>query len=663
MSKAAWANQGGSYEQARQGPYLWAPLQSRSGASLSHHKSLEQLEPGDLLFNYAQGEIKAVGLVTHRAEQAVLPYFLEGEDPARLGNLVRFKIFELDSPISLDAIPADLRRREGGPFDLNGTPKQGYVFLVTKTFVSELHRMFQDRWPKGSPILAREFEPSEQAATLPQLVERFKADVSYPTERDNQRLQAREELAAELTPESLVEPDVTALRRIAGPAFGGPGPMAEFNRQLSSDPEAAERVGRAINHLLYGRGEVAQRFDEVLRDDMYAVPGMKEHLLTKCLAIVRPGEWLHVFGSRGKRGKKRMLNLLGLEVPPESQSRGETAYETNRRLREALVPHFESDTFRMGRFLFWVLNNAEPPATPTEGTLDSLSESLLLPVEYMQRIERLLQDKRQIIFHGPPGTGKTFVGRELARYYAKSPDAMAKVQFHPSYSYEDFVEGYRPRMINGQPGFELVDGPLKRLAQAALESSEHIHVLLIDEINRGNIAKVFGELYYLLEYRDEEMSLLFSEVTFALPKNLWIIGTMNTADRSIALVDSALRRRFHFIPFFPDEPPIEGLLRRWLGTFKPDLVWLADVVDRANQRLGGRHQAIGPSHFMRGDLDEEWIELIWEHSVLPYIAEQFFGEEDRLDQFKLVALSNVNVFNRANDEQTPNDDNSDADPT
>ena len=145
-------------------------------------------------------------------------------------------------------------------------------------------------------------------------------------------------------------------------------------------------------------------------------------------------------------------------------------------------------------------------------------------------------------------------------------DAVKIVQFHPSYAYEDFVEGYRPHLHNGgQPGFRLVEGPLKRLALRASENPDVVHVLLIDEINRGNIAKVFGELYYLLEYRDEAIDLQYGGGQgFSLPKNLWLIGTMNTADRSIALIDAALRRRFYFVPFFPDQPPIRGLLRRWL---------------------------------------------------------------------------------------------------
>ena len=163
---------------------------------------------------------------------------------------------------------------------------------------------------------------------------------------------------------------------------------------------------------------------------------------------------------------------------------------------------------------------------------------------------------------------------------------------------------------------------------------------MIDEINRGNIAKVFGELYFLLEYRERKMRLQYSDTPLSLPDNLYIIGTMNTADRSIALVDLALRRRFHFVEFHPDEPPIKDLLRRWLSENGPtEMAWVADVVDHANEQLSDdRHAAIGPSHFMKRNLTTVDVERIWKHSVLPYIGERLFGNTDRIAAFKLDAL-------------------------
>ena len=276
--------------------------------------------------------------------------------------------------------------------------------------------------------------------------------------------------------------------------------------------------------------------------------------------------------------------------------------------------------------------------TVTPESLEALAHRLFWDTDHLRTIQRLLQDKRQIVFYGPPGTGKTYVALELAHHFAGANGHTDLVQFHPSYAYEDFVEGFRPADQNGRPGFKLREGPLKRIADKASAIPHETHVLIIDEINRGNVARVFGELYFLLEYRDRKMSLQYSDVPFTLPKNLWFIATMNTADRSIALVDAALRRRFHFVPFFPDQPPVDGLLDRWLEREKPSLRWAADLLEHANAKLADRHLAIGPSHFMRKDLDEEWVDLIWNHSILPYIEEQLFGQEERLSEFNLATL-------------------------
>ena len=238
------------------------------------------------------------------------------------------------------------------------------------------------------------------------------------------------------------------------------------------------------------------------------------------------------------------------------------------------------------------------------GSLEELAGELLFDTGSLQVIEKLLNDKRQVIFQGPPGTGKTFAARRIAACLAGSAERVRLVQFHPSYAYEDFVQGYRPTLRDGQARFELRNGPLLDMAERAREEPDR-HFLVIDEINRGNLAKVLGELYFLLEYREEEMRLQYSDEPFSLPENLFIIGTMNTADQSIARVDLALRRRFHFVEFHPKQPPVEGLLRRWLSKHARGMERVADLVNRANERLQDQQGAIGPSYFMRKGVNDE----------------------------------------------------------
>ena len=318
-----------------------------------------------------------------------------------------------------------------------------------------------------------------------------------------------------------------------------------------------------------------------------------------------------------------------------------------------------------------VKNGHNSDSNPLTERLDALDEELFLrparPASFLsETVWPLLKDKKQIIFQGPPGTGKTYVARELAKCLAGSEDRVELVQFHPSYAYEDFVQGFRPMPKGDSAAFELRDGPLIRLAQKARAEADRVRdtnedpakfFLIIDEINRGNLAKVFGELYFLLEYRGpkNEMRLQYSnesDAKFWMPENLYIIGTMNTADRSIALVDAALRRRFYFVPFHPNEEPIKGLLKEWLEReakkreaeerkWSDKMGWLPGVVDAANkklsEKLGNEETAIGPSYFMKGDIPEK-MERVWKYNVLPYIEEQLYGSNLKIEDFALDKL-------------------------
>ncbi|MER0241729.1 DUF4357 domain-containing protein [Streptomyces sp. HSW2009] len=253
-------------------------------------------------------------------------------------------------------------------------------------------------------------------------------------------------------------------------------------------------------------------------------------------------------------------------------------------------------------------------------------------VKWLREVRDLLWDEKQVVLYGPPGTGKTYLAMKLAEALGGGPEkARVKlVQFHPAYAYEDFFEGFRPREHpdTGEVAFRLTPGPLRELADLAdREGNRHIpHFLIIDEINRANLAKVFGELYFLLEYRKRSVRLTYSDDDFALPSNLFVIGTMNTADRSIALVDAAMRRRFAFVELSPRTEPTSGLLRRWLAVENKDSE-PADLLDALNARIEDADFRIGPSYLMKKSVYRDGgLDRTWRTKILPLLEEHHYGE-------------------------------------
>ncbi len=268
------------------------------------------------------------------------------------------------------------------------------------------------------------------------------------------------------------------------------------------------------------------------------------------------------------------------------------------------------------------------------------ARKLLMDQAELTKIADLLWERKQVIFYGPPGTGKTYLARELARHLTED-GAVKLVQFHPSYTYEDFFEGFRPeRGGSGALAFELRAGPFRGFAERAKENPSTAYILIIDEINRANLAKVFGELYFLLEYRDQSISLQYSpEKEFVLPENLFLIGTMNTADRSIARVDTAMRRRFAFVEVDPRIPPVQGLLGRWLAD-KELPPTAALLLDELNARIEDADAAIGPSYLMDERIyqREDGLDRVWQYSIMPLLEDLFYGQRDLAEQYGLPSL-------------------------
>lgn len=271
----------------------------------------------------------------------------------------------------------------------------------------------------------------------------------------------------------------------------------------------------------------------------------------------------------------------------------------------------------------------EAPESAPVYSLDDFSAKTHIDPEELRRWVRAVERKKQAVFYGPPGTGKTFVAERMARHLIGGTDGFFEVvQFHPAYSYEDFMQGLRPTATaQGSLQFKMEQGRFLSFCARA-QSRKGPCVLIIDEINRANLARVFGELMYLLEYR--EMSVpLAGGGCLRIPDNVRLIGTMNTADRSIALVDHALRRRFAFIPLYPQY----DVLRKFHGSEDLDPEPLIQLLQRVNRAIGDRHYEVGISFFLQRSLTSN-LEDIWRMEIEPYLEEYFFDQPTKVDEFR-----------------------------
>jgi hypothetical protein len=277
-----------------------------------------------------------------------------------------------------------------------------------------------------------------------------------------------------------------------------------------------------------------------------------------------------------------------------------------------------------------------PPGTPV--TFEELvAQTLWTPAALEELIEALRGDSYQVVLAGPPGTGKTWVARWLVRYLTQGrADLVKMVQFHPSYSYEQFVEGLRPVVNKAHAiSFEPTDGIVLKLANR-IHPGDPDHFLIIDEMNRANLPRVLGELMYLFEYREEAMDLPYTS-DFKLPRELRFVGTMNTADRSIRSIDIALRRRFDVFECLADA----AILSRYYETRVsqvPDLIAGFEQLNAQLREALDEYHTIGQTFFMADEMTADKLRQVWRRKLLPLIQEYFFDQPDRVAEYDLEVL-------------------------
>jgi DNA replication protein DnaC len=308
-----------------------------------------------------------------------------------------------------------------------------------------------------------------------------------------------------------------------------------------------------------------------------------------------------------------------------------------------VVKNNQGSLYRLTQLQFEAIMSLENDADLPKYTIENLKSDSFIANEKLEKMVSYLKNKKNIILQGPPGTGKTFVAKKLA--YAlmgeKDDSHIEMVQFHQSVSYEDFIQGYRP---TDSGSFKLKNGNFYKLCARALKNTDKPYFFIIDEINRGNLSKIFGELLMLIESdkRSQEyaINLMYSDSEdsrFYVPPNIHIIGTMNTADRSLAVVDYALRRRFAFFELIPEfNDKFKGFLKG-VNVENALIVKISNRMNRLNAEIAddlGVGFRIGHSFFTpnSGTIpNTDWFNDVVEFEIKPLLDEYYFDDSSQLE--------------------------------
>ena len=567
-----WVNQGDSIKNERKDGVLCAPARAESSRLIPHWERLIEIKPEDIILHYANGELLYVSMSTASAVTENRPYGRFDKV-----NLVKVDYYELIPSIPLSRFSEELQALliKDGPLNVNGGVKEGYLWRLIPEALKVIQRSQPEtKWPKFA-ILDSEsswiFQANPDIFDIDEAIGEL-TEITWKVNRYKDRVHA--------------------------------GDIVYFWK--SGENAGIVAVGKILSEPAHLKDlEIEKRF---IRSKAADKNGDKEFI------------GVRISVERVLRPMVRRQDLLdypllrSMQILRQSQG---TNFVLNDEESKAIDELINS-------------SNSKPPNP--EYTLEQCSRETGLDESTLKRWKKAIERKGQAIIYGPPGTGKTFIAEHLAEHLIGGGHGFREtVQFHPAYTYEDFIQGIRPKnREDGMLEYHLVPGRFLKFCQEA-GSRQGTCVLIIDEINRANLARVFGELMYLFEYRGKEIPLASDGNLFSIPENVRIIGTMNTADRSIALVDNALRRRFAFLRLQPEY----GILRQYHEREQTEfpIEKLILVLRELNEEIGDTHYEIGISYFIRTDLSTQ-LEDIWTMEIEPYLEEHFFNNADKIENYR-----------------------------
>ena len=592
-----WVNQGQSYSAEKEGGYLWSPKTNQNGNRNAFYDNMPKVQEGDYIVHWVSRKgFVAISQVTKGGHSSNKPSELAGYSWNDEGWRVDTKYYELHEPLLPDREGSYWRKLHdlGAPFQSDLKVKMGYISGLTINCMTELF----------SGI------PSEQ---IPKKLEGLNGVLNM--ERTHWLFQFNPKLFMRSAFNELDE--ISWLIRI------------KKHRE-------SIKLGETVYIWESGDNAGIIAVGEISRLPLMEEEGSQEKEFALDTDKFDGKQW---------RVKVKINQLLSRPITRQI-CKDNPSLSSLRVLKMAQGTNYEV-TDEEHSEIQKLLNNEEVTVTNEPYTLENALLDLFLDREQIQEINESLKLKKNVVLQGPPGVGKTFVAQRLAYLLIgeKKRSNVEMIQFHQSYAYEDFVQGLRPDPNANGSGFKLTNGIFYNFCLAAKAKPNEKFVFIIDEINRGNLSKIFGELLMLIESdkrsSEYDIKLTYSDSKFHIPRNVHILGMMNTADRSLALVDYALRRRFRFFDIepqfgksFQDHLSAAGASDELIQKIVQRVSALNEVISSEDKNLG-KGFCIGHSYFCPpqelSNPDSKWYEGVVKNEIKPLLEEYWFDDLDKAE--------------------------------